>query len=112
MCCCSYSVTATASALPFSLRVFSFETIKPGSVPGPDGKPMAPHVNLWIVARGINIGLNTRMYFPEEEVANAADPILSRIEHRSRVPTLIAQRDGSVDPHADEDAHGHGHADH
>ena len=31
--------------------VFTFETIKPGPVPGPDGKPMAPHVNLWIVAR-------------------------------------------------------------
>ena len=24
---------------------------------GPHGRPMAPHVNLWIVARGINIGL-------------------------------------------------------
>ena len=29
-------------------------------------KLMAPHINFWIVARGINIGLNTRMYFSDE----------------------------------------------
>ena len=38
------------------------------------GKPMAPHINFWIVARGINIGLSTRMYFSDEAAANAADP--------------------------------------
>lgn len=69
---------------------FRFETIKPGRVPYPDGRLMAPHVSLWIVARGINIGLHTRMYFPDEPEANDADPLLVRIEHRSRVPTLIA----------------------
>lgn len=74
---------------------FRFETIKPGRVPAPDGRLQAPHVTFWIVARGINIGLNTRMYFPEEEQANAEDPILMRIEHRSRVPTLIASKEGS-----------------
>jgi len=69
-----------------------FETIKPGRVPFKDGRKMAPHISFWIVARGINIGLQTRMYFPEEEKANAEDPVLARIEHRLRVPTLIAQR--------------------
>ncbi|GGF58839.1 protocatechuate 3,4-dioxygenase subunit alpha [Azorhizobium oxalatiphilum] len=69
---------------------FRFETIKPGRVPYPDGRPMAPHVTLWIVARGINIGLHTRLYFPDEAQANAADPVLARIEHRDRVSTLIA----------------------
>jgi protocatechuate 3,4-dioxygenase alpha subunit len=53
---------------------------------------MAPHVNLWIVARGINIGLNTRMYFSDEEAANAADPVLNLIEPEIRRQTLIAQR--------------------
>ena len=76
--------------------VFRVETIKPGRVPFPDGRLQAPHLSLWIVARGINLGLHTRLYFPEEAEANAADPILSRIEHRSRVPTLIATRDGAV----------------
>ena len=71
-----------------------FETIKPGGVPFPDGRLMAPHITVWIVARGINIGLHTRMYFGDEEKANAEDPILARIEHRVRVPTLIAARSG------------------
>jgi len=75
---------------------FAFETVKPGSVPFRDGRPMAPHVNFWVVARGINLGLNTRMYFSDEEEANAADPILSRIEHRVRVPTLIGKREGNT----------------
>ncbi len=73
---------------------FVFETIKPGRVPFKDGRWMAPHVTFWIVARGINIGLHTRMYFPEEEAANAEDPILARIEHKVRVPTLIAKKEG------------------
>lgn len=74
--------------------VFSFETIKPGRVPFKDGRRMAPHITFWIVARGINIGLHTRMYFPEEVEANSADPLLLRIEHRERVDTLIAAREG------------------
>jgi protocatechuate 3,4-dioxygenase alpha subunit len=75
---------------------FVFETVKPGRVPFKDGRLMAPHITFWIVARGINIGLHTRMYFGDEEAANAEDPILSRIEHRARVGTLIAPRDGDT----------------
>ncbi|WP_374829505.1 protocatechuate 3,4-dioxygenase subunit alpha [Paenochrobactrum pullorum] len=74
---------------------FTFETIKPGKVAFKDGRMMAPHVTLWIVARGINMGLHTRMYFSDEEEANAQDPVLARIEHRSRVDTLIGKRDGN-----------------
>jgi len=73
-----------------------FDTIKPGRVPYQDGRLMAPHISLWIVARGINIGLQTRLYFSDEAEANAQDPILARIEHRVRVPTLIAERQGSI----------------
>ena len=75
---------------------FTFETVKPGIVPFKDGRPMAPHITFWVVARGINIGLHTRMYFPDEEAANNADPILTRIEHQQRVPTLIAKKEGDV----------------
>lgn len=57
-----------------------------------DNVPMAPHLNLWIVARGINIGLNTRMYFDDEAAANAADPVLNLIEWERRRATLIARR--------------------
>ncbi|AUW46632.1 protocatechuate 3,4-dioxygenase subunit alpha [Rhizobium leguminosarum] len=76
--------------------VYSFETVKPGRVPFKDGRRQAPHITFWIVARGINIGLHTRMYFPEETEANAADPLLSRIEHRERVATMIATRGGAT----------------
>ena len=53
---------------------------------------MAPHINLWIVARGINTGLNTRVYFSDEQEANAADPVLVLIEQAHRRETLIARR--------------------
>lgn len=76
--------------------VCTFETIKPGRVPFRDGRLMAPHITLWIVARGINLGLHTRLYFSDEDKANAQDPILARIEHRVRVPTLIAERQGDT----------------
>ena len=81
----------------FETGVFSFETVKPGPVPGPDGKVQAPHLNLWLVARGINLGLNTRMYFADEDQANAADPLLGRIENAARRETLIARR-GNAEP--------------
>ncbi len=54
---------------------------------------MAPHVNLWIVARGINIGLNTRMYFSDEQEANASDPVLNLIEWEVRRQTLIGHKE-------------------
>jgi len=73
---------------------FSFDTIKPGKVPFAAGRPQAPHVTLWIVARGINVGLHTRLYFDDEAVANAEDPILIQIEPAERVATLIAKSDG------------------
>ncbi|MGR3590424.1 MAG: protocatechuate 3,4-dioxygenase subunit alpha [Limimaricola soesokkakensis] len=70
---------------------FAFETLKPGPVPFRDGRLMAPHISVWIVARGINLGLQTRIYFADEQEANAADPILARIEHRDRICTLMAR---------------------
>ncbi|VFS43221.1 Protocatechuate 3,4-dioxygenase alpha chain [Serratia liquefaciens] len=58
----------------FTSGIWRFETIKPGPVVGRDGRLMAPHVNLWVVARGINIGLNTRMYFADEHAAQRQRP--------------------------------------
>ncbi len=71
---------------------FTLRTVKPGSVSLPDGTVQAPHIALWLVARGINVGLQTRIYFEDED--NASDPVLSRIEHRHRVDTLIAKATG------------------
>ena len=77
----------------FETGLYAFETIKPGAVTGRDGVPMAPHVNLWIVARGINVGLHTRLYFDDEATANAADPVLGMIEWEVRRQTLVARRE-------------------
>jgi len=71
---------------------FTLRTVKPGATKGRGGKLSAPHISLWIVARGINIGLNTRIYFEDED--NSADPLLARIEQRPRVDTLIAKKTG------------------
>ena len=83
----------------FETGFWSFNTIKPGSVPGRKGTTQAPHIALIIFARGINIGLNTRVYFEDEAEANAQDPVLKGIEWAPRRQTLIAkreQRDGEV----------------
>lgn len=77
----------------FSTGVYTIRTIKPGSVVGRKGRrAMAPHINVWLAARGINTGLATRMYFSDEETANADDPVLNIIEQPERRGTLIAQR--------------------
>ena len=73
---------------------FRFETVKPGAVAGPEDAPQAPHVTLWIVARGINLGLHTRLYFADETQANAADPLLSQLPP-DRAATLLAQPRGA-----------------
>ncbi len=80
------------SCTDFDTGVYSFNTVKPGLVAGRGGRFMAPHINLWIVARGINMGLNTRLYFSDEFEANAKDAVLNLIEWEARRATLVAQR--------------------
>jgi protocatechuate 3,4-dioxygenase alpha subunit len=71
---------------------FRLDTIKPGPVRGREGRVFAPHISLWIAARGINIGLHTRIYFAGDD--HSADPLLARIEQRPRVETLLARPEG------------------
>lgn len=83
----------------FATGEWGFDTVKPGVTAGRNVGPQAPHINLWIVARGINVGLNTRAYFDDEAEANAADPVLNIIEWERRRATLIAkrtERDGQI----------------
>jgi protocatechuate 3,4-dioxygenase alpha subunit len=68
---------------------FEFVTVKPGSVPGPDGRSQAPHIVVCVFARGLLKQVVTRLYFPDEELANAADPVLSLLEESERA-TLVA----------------------
>jgi protocatechuate 3,4-dioxygenase alpha subunit len=67
-------------------------TIKPGRVRNAAGVPMAPHINVSLFARGINLHLQTRLYFDDEAELNAADPVLNLIEQPRRRETLVARR--------------------
>ncbi len=65
-------------------------TVKPGPVPGPDGAPQAPHIDVSVFARGLLTRLVTRIYFADEAEANASDPVLALVPEEARA-TLIAQ---------------------
>ncbi|HET6181022.1 MAG TPA: protocatechuate 3,4-dioxygenase subunit alpha [Candidatus Sulfotelmatobacter sp.] len=70
--------------------VFRFVTIKPGPVPGPDGKDQAPHLLISVFLRGVLRRLVTRMYFPDDP-RNADDCILNLVEGARR-STLTAKK--------------------
>jgi protocatechuate 3,4-dioxygenase alpha subunit len=69
---------------------FEIVTVKPGAVPGSDGTLQAPHIDMSVFARGMLNRCVTRIYFADEEQANAADPVLARVPAQRR-QTLIAQ---------------------
>jgi protocatechuate 3,4-dioxygenase alpha subunit len=76
---------------------FEFVTVKPGSVPGPDSRMQAPHIDVSVFARGLLKRLVTRVYFPDEAEANEADPVLSAIPDPEARETLVArQGDGAL----------------
>jgi protocatechuate 3,4-dioxygenase, alpha subunit len=68
-------------------------TVKPGPVRGADGAWHAPHVAVSIVARGLLKRAVTRLYFSDEEAANAADPVLAAVADAAARATLIAARE-------------------
>ena len=69
---------------------FRFATIKPGAVPGTNGKSQAPHIAVTVFMRGLLRHLFTRIYFPDEP-SNADDFVLNLVESERRA-TLIAQK--------------------
>jgi protocatechuate 3,4-dioxygenase alpha subunit len=69
----------------------TFETIKPGRVPGPGDTLQAPHINVSVFSRGLLKRLSTRIYFAGES-ANIEDPILALVPEIRRA-TLFAQPD-------------------
>ncbi len=69
---------------------FEFVTVKPGGV-----AEAAPHLAILVFARGLLKPLLTRMYFPDENAANAVDPVLRGIDDTSEVSTLVARADGN-----------------
>jgi protocatechuate 3,4-dioxygenase alpha subunit len=73
---------------------FRLVTIKPGVVPGGQGRPQAPHVLVNVFARGLLTPQLTRIYF-DDETANEDDPILAMVPVDRR-GTLIARRTGDA----------------
>jgi len=70
-----------------------FNTIKPGPVPGWGGRLQAPHIEVSVFARGLLDRVVTRIYFPDETEANAADPVLAAIDDPQRRATLVAREE-------------------
>ena len=68
-------------------------TLKPGSLPSPGGGAEAPHLDVSVFARGLLDRVVTRIYFPDESAANAADPVLASIGDPARAATLVARPD-------------------
>ena len=75
---------------------FSFVTVKPGRVPLPDGGMQAPHIMVSVFARGLLERVVTRIYFPDEQEANANDPVLSSVEDLGLRRTLVAHEEGDA----------------
>jgi protocatechuate 3,4-dioxygenase alpha subunit len=75
---------------------FAFVTLKPGRVPWLDGRLQAPHLLVGVFARGLLKRVATRMYFPDEEISNADDPVLLGLEPRERATLVARAEDGAI----------------
>jgi protocatechuate 3,4-dioxygenase, alpha subunit len=73
---------------------WAVRTVKPGPLPAPDGGTEAPHLDVSVFARGLLHRLVTRIYFPDEPDANAADPLLCSIQDPAARARLVAVPDG------------------
>jgi protocatechuate 3,4-dioxygenase alpha subunit len=74
---------------------YQISTLRPGALPCPDGGTEAPHLDVSVFARGLLDRVVTRIYFPDEADANAADPVLAAIADPVRRGTLIAVADSA-----------------
>jgi protocatechuate 3,4-dioxygenase, alpha subunit len=73
---------------------FHIVTVKPGRVPGAGGTLQAPHIDVTVMARGMLNRTVTRIYFADEEQANAEDPVLARVPAGRRRTLLAQPQDG------------------
>jgi protocatechuate 3,4-dioxygenase alpha subunit len=73
-------------------------TLKPGILPGNEEHAQAPHLDLSVFARGLLDRVVTRLYFGDEQAANATDPVLATVPAKRRdtlVATPVIDRPGS-----------------
>jgi protocatechuate 3,4-dioxygenase alpha subunit len=75
---------------------FEFVVSKPVPEPLPDGREQAPYLNLSVFARGLLKQAQTRIYFPDEEAANASDPVLALVPEADRHTLVARDEDGAL----------------
>ena len=72
-------------------KKFRLHTVKPGFVNNFDGKIQSPHILISISSRGLNMTLNTRIYFEGDDLTS--DPLLSTVRNsRNDVSSLVAKK--------------------
>lgn len=76
---------------------FEIVTLKPGSVPGPDGSLQAPHIDVSVFARGMLQRCVTRIYFADEPEANALDAVLATVPAERRGTLLASPCEGGYE---------------
>ena len=73
-----------ARFVPNSLtKKFNLYTLKPGFINNIDGKAQSPHILLSISSRGLNMTLNTRIYFEGDDLTS--DPLLSIVRNSRKM---------------------------
>ena len=70
---------------------FSFLVTKPEPRPGE-----APRFDVLVFARGMLKHELTRIYFPDEAEANAADPVYAALDEESRATLVAEAEDGAL----------------
>lgn len=70
---------------------FEFRISKPAAS-GDD----APHLDVYVFARGLLKHQRTRAYFPDEEAANARDPVLAALDSADRETLIAREEDGAL----------------
>ena len=81
-----------ARFVPNSLtKKFNLCTLKPGFINNIDGKAQSPHILISISSRGLNMTLNTRIYFESDDLTT--DPLLSAVRNsRNDISSLVAKK--------------------
>ena len=81
-----------ARFVPNSLtKKFNLCTLKPGFINNIDGKAQSPHILISISSRGLNMTLNTRIYFEGDDLTT--DPLLSAVRNsRYDISSLVAKK--------------------
>jgi protocatechuate 3,4-dioxygenase alpha subunit len=76
---------------------FLIHTLKPGTLPADGGETEAPHLDVSVFARGLLNRVVTRIYFPDEAGANAADPLLRELPAEdARALVAVPEADGRL----------------